>query len=104
MADRDPLERIDRHMARGNELMGRVIAQSDESRAFIRETREFMRELSLRQERVTRQLVSEMQAQREEFVAGRAVLVDLHEESMAQRQAILRLIDELRSKGLGGNG
>jgi hypothetical protein len=84
----DPvLERIGRHMERGNELFRR-------SNQLHEDTRRFTRELTRRNEMVIHELVREV-------TAGRRVLEDLHEESQAQREALLALIDELRSESLG---
>jgi hypothetical protein len=80
--DRD-LEVTNQHMARGNEVMDGY--------------REFIREMTRRNEVVTRELVREISA-------GREVLLDVHRESYAQREGIWQLIDELRRYGLGGRG
>ncbi len=79
MADRELLERIDAHMS---------------------DNREFMRELTLRNEKVTQQLVIRLEAQTNELIAGRQVLDDLHEASKDHTRAIANLIDELRERGL----
>jgi hypothetical protein len=84
------LDRIDGHIARGNELFERVIEVHQEHR-------EFIREMTRRNEVVMRELVREVSA-------GREVLLDVHRETFAQREAIWTLIDELRSRGLGGSG
>jgi len=97
MADREILERLDQHlavanghMARGNELM-------DEMRQLHVDTRQFMGDLMRRNEIVLDGFL-------QEAVKGRQILGDLHSESVAQRGAILALIDELREHGLGGRG
>jgi hypothetical protein len=95
MTEQEFHERMDRHldvanghMARGNEIMAR-------SNEVMEGHREFIREMTRRNEVVTRELVREISA-------GREVLVDLHRESYAQREGIWTLIDELRRHGLGG--
>ncbi|MGH2962766.1 MAG: hypothetical protein ACRDL3_11335 [Solirubrobacterales bacterium] len=90
MTEAEFLRRIDAHMDRGNELMQRVVE--------VHETnREFIREMTRRNEAVMRELVREVSA-------GREVLLDVHREAYAQREAIWTMIDELRTHGLGGRG
>jgi methyl-accepting chemotaxis protein len=90
------LERIDEHMARGNELMDDVREEMRLSRAqyrelserhesLIRDMRQFMHEAIVRMERITTRMTERMD--------------DLHEESVAQRRALLWILDRL-----GGNG
>lgn len=95
--NREVMERSAEINARGNELM-------EEMRVLHVDTRQFMRDLTRRSEIVLGDLVNEVRAGREESDRGRQILVDLHHESVAQRQAILALIDELREHGLGGRG
>ncbi len=47
----DPLSRIDVHMARGNELM-------EQNRAAFQDLRTFLREMTLRQEKVMRGMLA----------------------------------------------
>jgi hypothetical protein len=86
MAQDELLKRIDRHMERGNALAeehSRVVEENsrviEES---MRETREFMRELLERNEWFSQQIV--------------AVLKDLQDQTKAQTQAILRVLDRLQ--------
>lgn len=99
------------HMARGNELMAdirQLNARGNELMVEMRQlhvdTRQFMRDLTRRNEIMMGGFAREMLEMREETVASRRVLEDLHEESVAQRQAILTMLDELRENGLGGRG
>jgi hypothetical protein len=101
MANRDILERIDEHMARGNELMARITELTDDNRQF---TGEMLRRYEIVATRATEtmdRISAEMREVRRESTAGRQILVDLHQETLAQRQAIRTLIDELRERGLG---
>ena len=93
------LRRIDAHLERGIELMDRITEElaltreqvrlSREDRAQITETfrqerqdlRTFIREIVIRMERAASQQAEE--------------LLDLREDSRAQRDALLRLIDRL---------
>ena len=104
MIESELLERLDEHiaasndhMARGNELMDRVIELHEDQRVF-------MRDLTRRNEIAARERVRTIRDQRRELLAQRTVLLDVHEESKAQSQGIGVLIDELRSHGLGGKG
>jgi hypothetical protein len=89
------MERGNRHMARGNELMDGVREEIRLSREEIRLSREqhadlrvFIREASLRAERFTEGILAELKA----LSAGQD---DLREESRAQTQALLRVLDRL---------
>lgn len=95
----DALERIDRHMERGNELMDRGNKLMDRVIEEQERTRLFLRDLLVRHERATNALVRRMDAGTQELIAGRRVLEDLHEETMAQRKGILRLLDRLEGEG-----
>jgi len=97
VTEQEFLERLDAHMERGSAIMER-------SNELIVEHREFIREMTRRNERVTQELVREISAGRKVLLGAREVLVDLHRESYAQREAIWTLIDELRTHGLGGRG
>ena len=81
VTERELLERIDAHMV---------------------DTGEFMRELTLRNERFTQEAIRRLSAQTDELIAGRKVLDDLHEASREHTRIIANLIDELRERGLGG--
>jgi uncharacterized membrane protein YqiK len=96
MADRKILERLDAHMERGNQLMDRVEEQMRLTREFHRvelpEHREFMRQMILRVERIGRDQWRELSRLNDELerqgVEGR-------EESHAQRNALLKVLDRL---------
>lgn len=106
MADREIVERIDRHMARGNELAAqmrdvvaentRVVAENGrviaENTRVIEDTRVFMRDLVARQDRAL---------QRHERVFETVIkeLGGLREEARAQRAALFRLLDRLPPPG-----
>lgn len=109
MADRDILERIDQHlahsnehMARGNEHMARGEKLMARVTELIEDNRRFTRDLLRRNEIFMDGIMREMREFRTEMAAGRQVLIDVHEDSVAQRQGFLALIDELREHGLGG--
>jgi hypothetical protein len=118
VSDREILSRIDEHMARGNEHMVRgnelmdrgneLMAENTQLMAELRqerrETRQFMRDLTRRNEIVFGELVRECRHGQEVLLGVRDSLSDLHEESLAQREAIWTMIDELREHGLGGRG
>jgi methyl-accepting chemotaxis protein len=89
MAQDELLKRIDRHMERGNELAEehtRVVAENSrviqENSRVIDENREFMRELLARHEWFSQQMVAELK--------------DLQDQTKAQTQAILRVLDRLQ--------
>jgi hypothetical protein len=96
MADRDILERLDVHLERGNELMDRVEEQMRLTREFHRveltEHREWSRQMILRVERIGRDEWRELSRLNDELerqgVEGR-------EESRAQRNALLKVLDRL---------
>jgi len=96
MADRDILERLDTHMERGNEVMDRVEEQMRLTREFHRveltEHREWSRQMILRVERIGRDEWRELSRLNDELerqgVEGR-------EESRAQRNALLKVLDRL---------
>ncbi|MGH2994148.1 MAG: hypothetical protein ACRDL1_11500 [Solirubrobacterales bacterium] len=90
MTEAEFLERIDAHLAVSNQHMAR-------GNKLMEDHREFIREMTRRNEVVMRELVREVSA-------GREVLLDVHREAYAQREAIWTLIDELRKHGLGGRG
>jgi hypothetical protein len=96
------LESIEGHMERGNDLMDEVREEIRLTREEVRLSREevrlsreqhadlrvFIREASLRAERFTEGVLAELKA----LSAGQD---DLREESRAQTQALLRLLDRL---------
>lgn len=97
------MERGNEHMRLGNELMAEVRdevsltreeirlsrAEREQSRAMFADLREFMREITLRVERGGREQVKEMR--------------ELREESRAQTQALLRVIDRMDRLDPGGS-
>ena len=85
MPDDEILRRIDAHMERGNELM-------DENRRAFQDLRTFLREMSLRQERVMREMLQSMQEQAEMIREHRREFV---QETRAQRAALFRMLDRL---------
>jgi hypothetical protein len=85
VAEGDVLDRIDAHLARFIELH--------------QDTRQFVRDVTTRNERIVNQLVERLDAQTDELVEHRAVLLDLHEESVAHRKALLRILDRLDPDG-----
>jgi len=124
MPEHDLLRRIDAHMARGNELMeqnrtafeaNRVAFEANrtafqENRTAFEDLRTFMRELTLRQEKVMREMslrqekvlgghenviremLGELREQRQMLQEGRREFI---EESRAQRAALFRVLDRL---------
>ena len=102
MADRDILDRIDEHMARGNEHMARGNELMARFIELHEDNRRFTRDLLRRNERVLTGVTDELRELKRETVASRQILLDVHEESLAQREAIWVLIDKLREHGLGG--
>jgi chromosome segregation ATPase len=85
------------HMERGNVLMERVEEEMRLNREERAETRQFMRELTLRHERSTQQVVTQLAEQT-------AVLRDMHDEHIAFRKALFRVndrLEDLRPEDLG---
>jgi len=110
MAEAEVLQRIDAHMARGNQLMEQNTAAFQDLRTVIRETNlrheRFMRELSERQETVLGGVVTQLREQstelrqhRRELREHRKQMREGHrefvEESRAQRAALFRILDRL---------
>jgi chromosome segregation ATPase len=114
MADREFLERIDRHMERGNAHMERGNALMDEIREEMRLSREqaarhaelysdlrqFIRGMNERMNRALREQVAELRkvgdalsGQTAELRALRMEQRELREDSRAQTQALLRMLD-----------
>lgn len=96
------MERGDRHMERGNELMERSDALMERGNVLMEavqeelrlareqhaDLRNFIREMNLRADRFTQAVVDSLNA-------VSADLRDLREESGAQRQALLLVLDRL---------
>lgn len=76
------------HMAHGNELFDRCIRATDDLRQFIRE-------MTVRSERVHRAMLAELAAGRREYLEQRYELRELREDSRAQTQALMRMIERL---------
>jgi hypothetical protein len=95
VANSEILARIERHMARGNELMEQIQRRDERLQimferheAMFADLRQFMHEITLRVERGGREMVKEMR--------------DLRAESQAQRQALLQVIDRMDRLDPGG--
>ena len=93
--NRELLERIDRHLDRADErwaIIGEEVRLSREQRdrhaEMYADLRQFTRDLMLRMERVT----EDYRRVADEQIKG---MRDLREESTAQRQALLRVLDRL---------
>ena len=91
------LERLDRTIERNNRVIEenkRVVEENkrvvEENSRVIGDLRVFMRDLVTRQERFMREVVKE--------------LADLREESRAQREALLRVIDRFPPPGESAAG
>jgi hypothetical protein len=89
------LARMDGHMARGELLMADIHSEMELTREEVRLSREsrddlrsFIREINARMERGTQAMIAELR--------------DLREESRAQRQALLRVIDRMDGLDPGG--
>ncbi len=86
----DPLSRIDAHMARGNELM-------EQNRAAFQDLRTFLREMTLRQEKVMREMLARLEDQskvlREQTESIREGREEFVQESRAQRAALFRMLE-----------
>lgn len=110
------LERIDQHLARadeharrGNEIMGdanKIMADSSkimgdantimaDSIEIMADHREFIREITVRQERVTDQLVRRLEKGTNELIAGRHVLEDISLATRRHTEALARVLDRL---------
>jgi hypothetical protein len=88
MTESDLLERLDRHLARGDQIAA--------------EHRDFIREMTERQERVTNQLVdqiaastAQIEANTARVQAGTEQLRDLNLATKQHTQAIARMLDRL---------
>jgi hypothetical protein len=72
------IERIDAHMERGNELM-------DQNRRAFEDLRTFLRDMTVRQERVLGRMADH--------------LADMTQEQRAQRSALFRMLERLDDGG-----
>jgi uncharacterized coiled-coil DUF342 family protein len=95
MADRDLLERIDAHMARGNELMAEI---REEHRLNRREHR-----LGRAERRLNRAAIQEFRQVMREVVLdmreNRRILQRIEQGIHAQTEGLLHVLDELRGHG-----
>jgi hypothetical protein len=96
VANGELLRRIDAHMERGNELM-------EQNRRAFEETRVFMRQLLLRNDKVLGAMQRQIEASTR---AIRKLTEDMHrehlefvEEMRAQRAALFRILDRLDGNG-----
>ena len=92
MRQREFLRRLDAHLEHSNALMAQVTEEIQLSREELRlsrgerqDLRTFIREMVIRMERAAAQQAAELE--------------DLREDSRAQRDALLRLIDRLGPSG-----
>jgi hypothetical protein len=104
MTEEEFLRRIDGHLEVANEHMARGNDALDELRQSMEDMRVELRQTSLRGQRVAEQFAAEIRASREERIEEgrkyRDVLSDLAAESRAGRDALFRILDELK----GGPG
>lgn len=88
----EALARIDAHMARSDELM-------DQNRAAFQDLRTFLRETTLRQEKVMNAVVAHLNQQTREIEAQTKAIHDgrheFVEESRAHRAALFKMLDRL---------
>jgi hypothetical protein len=96
VADDEILRRIDAHMERGNEIMERSNQVIVENRRAFEDLRTFLRELTLRQERVAQAMIEKIEEQIQESRKLRREFVD---ESRAQRAALFQILDRLDNGG-----
>jgi hypothetical protein len=93
------LRRLDAHLERSNALMAQVTEEIQLSREQIRLSHEELR-LSRGERQDLRTFIREMVIRMERAAAKQAAeLQDLREDSRAQRDALLRLIDRLGPSG-----
>jgi len=127
MADRDILERMDRHMERGNELMERIDVHMERADQHMERGNELMERIDGTMERIdatierTRETIAVEQRATRDFFASvmtrfdrnmlridrrmashEAVTSELRAESRAQTQALLRVIDRMDRFDPGG--
>lgn len=90
VAEADFLRRIDAHMERGNELMDRSNELMDQNRRAFDDLRTFLRDMTVRQERVLGRMADH--------------LADMTQEQRAQRAALFRILDRLDEGGSTAGG
>jgi len=91
---------MDEHMARGNELMAEVREEMRVTRQQHRENMARYETLATEQRDFNREIL-----RRVEHVANRQIraLDDLHQEIVAQREGLLRVLDWFRGQQPGGS-
>jgi hypothetical protein len=99
--DDEYLRRIDAHMARGNEIMQRSNEVIEANRHTFEDLRTFLREMTLRQERVLGSLAAKIEEETEMLREQRREFV---EASRAQRAALFRILDRLDGGGEAAAG
>jgi len=98
MADGELLERIEGHMARGNELMELI----REDHALNRREHELNRAAMHSTRDAVRSLAAAVEKQAEASDAMLASLGDMRDSVQANTRAVLHVLDELRGPGPAG--
>jgi methyl-accepting chemotaxis protein len=98
MADGELLERIEGHMARGNELMELI----REDHALNRREHELNRAAMHSTRDAVRSLAAAVEKQAEASDAMLASLGDMRDSIQANTRAVLHVLDELRGPGPAG--
>jgi len=88
MTESERLERMDRHTERGNEIMARSDETMKRSNEVMAEHREFIREITVRQEGVTQQLVRQIDA-------NTKVMEDVSLATRQHTRALASILDRL---------
>ena len=97
--DRDFLERIDRHMERGNEIMERVEQELQLTRELHAEYMQEIREVRRGYRITIRQLFDLVRENREAMRDNREAMQEMAERSDAHTKAIWALLDRLEGDG-----
>lgn len=99
VVDRDFLARIDEHMERGNVLMDGVMKEVRLTREFMADNRAFTQQMIARVDRMTRDNAHVMDRMAERLDRMTDELerqgAERREESRAERQALLAVIDRM---------
>ena len=94
---------LDATIAANSRVIARAIDVMDEQRATMQDQRIFMRELLLRSEKRMQQFDVRMNERHEEIMAGFAEIREaIREEGREHRQALLAILDQIRSEPGGG--
>jgi hypothetical protein len=103
MPDGDLLSRLDKHMARGNELLEEIRREHELNRREHELNRQQYRELheiTVRESRLNRAAIHETRSVTRELVAhlreDRELLADIRQGIQANTEGLLRVLDELR--------